>query len=90
MPELTVRIVHSLAPGDPTLTDSIGESLRNLEAAGIVRDFSFEHASEIYVGKTGEGESLQVGSMKDAEAWIERQRESDPEGVERGDYYIDA
>jgi len=39
---LTVKIWHLLADGDPALTDSIGELLRNFEAAGIVLDFEFK------------------------------------------------
>ena len=44
---LVVFIDHIVGDeDDPTLTDSLGEHLRSLEAAGIVLDFRFERVAD--------------------------------------------
>jgi hypothetical protein len=43
-----------------------------------------------YVGKIGEGAPIAFRSLKEAEAAIVGIQLVDPEGVSRGDYYIDA
>lgn len=43
-----------------------------------------------FVGKIGSGEpSIEFVSYLEAVYWIEKQKEKDPVGVDKGDYYID-
>jgi hypothetical protein len=46
MSELIVTIVHRLQDDDPSLTDSLGELLRDFESLGVVIDFSFKNETK--------------------------------------------